>query len=113
MSQPRPGRDFAKHIVELQRAVNNVQPLETNYLGNFTALLALVNLEKAMARVCMDIAPFSIDDSIRKNGRLYAAAPRMLEFIVEYLARLDVRHTHNELAFMARALLAEIEGREG
>lgn len=44
------------------------------------------------------------------DARLIAAAPRMLEFVQEYLARLDVTHIHDELAFMARAILRDVEG---
>ena len=51
-------------------------------------------------------------DYVQGNIRLIAAAPRMREFIVEYLARLDVKYAHDELALMARALLREIEGKE-
>lgn len=45
-----------------------------------------------------------------RHCSMHTAAPALLEFAQEYLARLDVTHAHDELAFMARAAIAQAKG---
>lgn len=73
MSRPRvqaspekhtPGPEFAKHLLTLQAAIDEVQPL-ADHRGNLAALLAIVNMKEAMAAVNYDIALLCGDESIR------------------------------------------------
>jgi hypothetical protein len=106
-SQPTPGPDFAKRLLALRAALDQVQPL-ADHRGNFTALLAMVNFEKALAAVIPDIAPYSGDDSVRAQGR-HATAIRELIRDVAGAQGVDPDRC-KRWTTEARALLREIEG---